>query len=188
MPTLLVVDDQPKMHEMLDLLLADTGWDLINVEEAASAIIRFREGGVDVVLTDLHMPGLDGLEMLESFRQHDPDVVAILMTGDESRDSLIRSIKAGTFDFLPKPFSAAEVQSIVNRAYEERQRRRKRIASVSSDSETSEIEQRELLLREREAFLQQSEDQLMERMEELLEREHALERREASLRNKPGLS
>src|SRR5690606_12700026 len=74
--------------------------------------------GVQVVLTDLKMPGMDGLEVLQRVKQYNPDVQVILITGHGSIDEAVAAMKKGAYDFIPKPFNKQEITAVVNRAFE----------------------------------------------------------------------
>ncbi|WP_054652233.1 sigma-54-dependent transcriptional regulator [Salidesulfovibrio brasiliensis] len=116
----LVVDDDHAFRGMLVEALEERGF---SVEEAGSAedgIIRAGRGGLDLVLHDLKLPGMSGLEALPKLKEVAPDTDVIIMTGYGSRDTGIQAIKEGAYDYFSKPFSIKEMEVVIRRAMEKR--------------------------------------------------------------------
>src|SRR6188474_1013567 len=89
------------------------------VDTAASgseALDLLRAGNYEVILTDIAMPGMTGLEFLRAVRDHDPDVPVVLVTGSPALETAIESIEYGAFRYLLKPVSPADMKSVVDRA------------------------------------------------------------------------
>ncbi len=114
---ILVVDDElPVCRSVSGALQGD-----YLVETALSgeeAIRKGHEADYDVVITDLMMPGLSGMELLKRIAESKPDTRVIMITGYPSIKSAVESIKQGAFDYIPKPFTPAELRSLVSRALE----------------------------------------------------------------------
>ena len=119
---LLIVDDEP---DMLSLLKRSLAPELdCRVDTAASgeaALEKIGTSDYDLVLADIKMPGLDGLEMLRRLREADQDTVVIVMTGYASVSSAVEVMKMGALDYLPKPFTPDELRAIVRQAVAERE-------------------------------------------------------------------
>jgi two-component system response regulator AtoC len=116
--TILIVDDDPSVLFMLKELFEERGHRVLTVTTGADAVRKI--AGVDVVLTDLQMPAMSGLELLVAVREHDPSVPTILLTAHGSEKDAVSAMKAGAYDYLTKPFDIDEVALIVERALEAR--------------------------------------------------------------------
>jgi DNA-binding NtrC family response regulator len=101
---ILVVDDERGMCEFLRFLLQEEGYDVDIAHSGTQALEKVQESKFELILADIKMPGLDGLEMLRKLREADEDTVVIVMTGYSSLDSAIKAIKYDASDYLTKPF------------------------------------------------------------------------------------
>lgn len=110
-----IVDDEPPMLRALQRSL-DGAFQVAAFDAAEPAIERVRRGGVSVVLSDIGMPGMSGIELLGAVRQHDPDLPVVLITGNPSLESATKAIEHGVFRYLPKPFDAQQLASLVAQA------------------------------------------------------------------------
>lgn len=115
---ILVVDDEPSIVELLAEYLRARGHEVVIAGNGEVALDRLERGGVDVVLTDMKMPELGGLELLSRIRERGYPVATILMTGYGTIDSAIRAMKDGAQDYLLKPFKLREVHAAIARAIE----------------------------------------------------------------------
>ena len=122
MPRIVVVDDKLPMAETLADGLADRGFDARAVGSAREALALLP--GADVLVTDLRMPELDGLSLLDQARATAPDVPVIVMTAYGAIDSAVESIRKGAFHYLTKPFKLDELLVFVERALDDRELRR----------------------------------------------------------------
>ncbi|MBI4867657.1 MAG: sigma-54-dependent Fis family transcriptional regulator [Candidatus Wallbacteria bacterium] len=118
--TLLLVDDEAIAREGLQMTLANEGYRLIPAATAAEALNALQSMTVDLVLTDLKMPGIDGLELLRRCRELYPDVRVIMITGYATVESAIAALKDGAFDYLTKPYNIEAVRATVRRALSQR--------------------------------------------------------------------
>jgi len=115
-PSILVVDDEPTMQDVLQRLLCDQGYAVATAATAEEAVAQLEERDFDVVVSDIVMPGLDGLALLERSRSLNPRAAVILMTAYATVDSAIAALRSGASDFLEKPFLAEELMRCVERA------------------------------------------------------------------------
>ena len=116
----LVIDDDSALRFTLEAVLADAGLSVETAVSGQAGIAAFEARGADVVLTDLAMPGTDGMAVLESMRAQDPSVPVVMLTAHGSERVAVAAIKAGAFDYLPKPFDPEELVLVVRRASETR--------------------------------------------------------------------
>lgn len=123
MPRVLVIDDEASMRFTLEAVLGDAGFDVESADDGASGLAAFEARGADVVLTDLAMPAVDGMQVLATLRVQDPSVPVMMLTAHGSERVAVSAMKAGAFDYLPKPFDPDEVVLSVTRAVETRKLR-----------------------------------------------------------------
>jgi two-component system response regulator HydG len=117
---LLVVDDQKNMRATTAIVLRSAGHTVEEAEDGAAAIRRVQAEIFDVVLTDLRMPNVDGMEVLREVRRIAPDTQVIVMTAYGTIDSAVEAIRRGAYDFLAKPFKEDELLLRVSKALEKR--------------------------------------------------------------------
>lgn len=123
MPRVLVIDDDPALRYTLDAVLGDGGFVVETSAGGAAGLAAFEARGADVVLTDLAMPQVDGMNVLASLRAQDPSVPVIMLTAHGSERVAVNAMKAGAHDYLPKPFDPDELLLSVRRAVETRRLR-----------------------------------------------------------------
>ncbi|MEZ6100972.1 MAG: response regulator [Pirellulaceae bacterium] len=121
-----VVDDSPKILDLVCRILTASGeFDCVGYGNGAEMLARFRPGELDCVLTDLKMPEVDGEQLHRRLAQLDPMLSVVIVTGYADVKTAVRLMEQGTFTLLEKPFSAADLRTIAERAAERtRQRRR----------------------------------------------------------------
>lgn len=122
-PRLLVVDDELELMRALCDGLAAQGFDPVGLSDPQEAADRLADGGFDLMLTDLMMPGLDGIELLRRGLAADPHLVGILMTGQGTIPTAIEAMKAGAYDYLLKPFKLQVLLPVLARGLEVRRLR-----------------------------------------------------------------
>jgi DNA-binding NtrC family response regulator len=115
---LLVVDDEPIALKNLERVLAKEGYAVTTASSGPAALKLLRQRGFEVVLTDLRMEKVDGMEVLRRAREIDPDVEVILITGYASIDTAIEAMKHGAYHYVAKPFKLDEVRKVVGEAAE----------------------------------------------------------------------
>jgi len=114
--TILVVEDEEKLRRVVELQLKGAGFE---VEQAGTVEQAMRLADrADVILTDLRLPGVSGLELLANLRRQDSHTPVIVMTAFGSIETAVEAMKAGAVDFLPKPFSLDHLMTVVNKALE----------------------------------------------------------------------
>lgn len=135
---ILVVDDDPEWHEILTLLFSRKGWKTETALSGEKALARLALGGIDVVVCDLSMPGLNGLDVLRRVRAMNASLPFIMMTGVGTIESAVEAVQLGAYSYLTKPVNNAELASLVQRAAEHarlhsqlQERPRERLTSVS---------------------------------------------------------
>ncbi len=120
--TVLVVDDEDKMCEFLKLVLAQDGHEVVTASSGERALEEMRtRDDLDVIVTDLMMPSVGGMELLEEARRSLPDTPVIVITGYSTVQNAVEAMKAGAFDYIPKPFKVDEIKLVVRRALERRE-------------------------------------------------------------------
>jgi signal transduction histidine kinase len=113
---LLILDDEATHVRALCDTLEAEGFTTVGFTEATRALAALREQSFDLVLTDLTMPGMDGIEFLQAAREIDTNVVGIVMTGHGTIDSAVAAMKAGALDYILKPFTLRMILPVLNRA------------------------------------------------------------------------
>jgi two-component system NtrC family response regulator len=101
---ILVVDDEVGMCDFLRYLLEGEGYEIDDANSAAQALDKLRGRAYQLVLADIKMPGIDGLEMLRQIKELDENIVVIVMTGYSSLETAIKAIKYNAHNYLTKPF------------------------------------------------------------------------------------
>jgi DNA-binding NtrC family response regulator len=121
MAKVLIVDDERAILDTVEILLRGEGFEASVAQSGREALERFDELSPDVVLTDIRMPGVTGLDLLEAVRERDPEVPVILMTAQASLQSAVKAVNQGAFYYLQKPFSNAELVALCKRAAQTRE-------------------------------------------------------------------
>ena len=117
---LLVVDDEEGMREILAEYLDEFGYEVDSAVNGREAMQKYKNGHFDIVLSDLVMSPMDGLELLGEVRKMDPDAVFIMMTGYPSLNSAMEAMKIGATDYITKPFNIDEIRLKIDRVLLER--------------------------------------------------------------------
>ena len=123
MNRVLVIDDDASLRFTLEAVLSDAGLHVETADGGESGLAAFEARGADVVLTDLAMPGIDGMGVLERMRAQDPSVPVLMLTAHGSERVAVAAMKAGAQDYIPKPFDPDELVLAVKRAIETRELR-----------------------------------------------------------------
>ncbi len=125
---ILVVDDERNMRRVLQALLSTHGHqvDAAADGEEAGNLLRQAEPRYDLVLTDLRMPRVDGMQLLHAVQDHHPDTPVVVITAHGTVDSAVEAMRAGAFDFITKPFDESELHTIVDKALARRDANRSR--------------------------------------------------------------
>lgn len=115
-----LIDDEPIIHEVLGQLLESEGFRVELSASGQEALKKFEEQKFDLILLDLLMPGLDGLEVLKQIKKIDPEALVIIITAYASVESALTAIKMGAYDYIQKPFKNDELLMTIRRALEHR--------------------------------------------------------------------
>jgi len=118
--TLLIADDDPGLRESLERTLTREGYRVVLASDGRAALERVQAGGVDLIVTDLKMPGLTGLELLRAAKAILPDVDVILLTAFGTVEEAVKAMKDGAYDFLTKPFRREQLVKLIDKALERR--------------------------------------------------------------------
>ena len=116
----LVVDDEMSIREILADGLESFGYEVVQAKNAADGFDTVKRGGVSLVLSDIEMPGENGLSLLRRIKDSDPDVDVIMVTGVVDFETAVGTIRKGASDYVSKPFNLAEVRIVVERTLEKR--------------------------------------------------------------------
>jgi signal transduction histidine kinase len=116
--SIVVIDDDQTMRRACAAALSRVGYEVETYADGESGLKRVEELSPGVVVTDLKMPGIGGIEVIDRVRQIDPDIVVVVITGFATIDSAVEAMKCGAYDFIPKPFRADELRAIIGRASE----------------------------------------------------------------------
>jgi two-component system response regulator AtoC len=123
MTRVLVIDDDASLRFTLEAVLSDAGFVVEACDSGESGLAGFDARGADVVLTDLAMPVMDGMQLLERLRASDPSVPVLMVTAHGSERLAVAAMKSGAFDYIPKPFDPDELVLAVRRAADWRELR-----------------------------------------------------------------
>jgi len=122
-PSILVIDDEQGILETLRILLKNEGFDVTTAQGGKAGLEQLKNSAPDIVLTDLKMPGVTGIEILSAVRGQDPETPVILMTAQASLQTAIQAVNEGAFYYIQKPFSNDDMVAICRRAAEHRRLR-----------------------------------------------------------------
>ena len=117
---ILVIDDEEAMRDSCQQTLLREGNKVEVAEDGIIGLAVLEKESFDVVILDLKMPGLSGMEVLKKIKEKDPEIVVIVITGYATVDSAVEAMKSGAYDFVPKPFTPDSLRVIVRRALEKR--------------------------------------------------------------------
>ncbi len=134
MATILIVDDEAFLRDQLERILGEEGYRVHGVDTGRAALDLADREPVDLVLLDLNLPDVHGIEVLRELRARDPHLLIIVITGYGSVESAVQSLKLGAYDYVKKPFKADAIKLIVRLALET-QRLRRRVRALGERAE-----------------------------------------------------
>src|SRR5215204_23615 len=116
-PRILIVDDEVEITEILADLLSED-YECFKAGSAEDALARLRDGEFQLVISDITMPGMSGLEMIPHVKELSPQTVVVMISGMQTVESAIGALRLGAFDYMMKPFDLRQVEAVVERALE----------------------------------------------------------------------
>jgi DNA-binding NtrC family response regulator len=116
--TILVVDDDESLRRVVEYNLGEERYHVLTAPDGAAGLRAFQEASVDLVVTDVRMPDMDGLELLTRIKTMQPDMPVIMLTAHGTINSAVEAMKLGAFDYLTKPFNRDQLKAAVRKALE----------------------------------------------------------------------
>src|SRR6202522_1022338 len=115
MPTILIVEDEAKMRRLLELNLGEDGFSTLSAGDAESGLKLLRENTINLVVTDLKLPGMNGLELLHAIKRQNAALPVLVMTAFGTVETAVEAMKAGASDYVLKPFSLSEMRMVIRK-------------------------------------------------------------------------
>jgi len=116
----MVVDDEENIRDVLSSYLTSLGYGVETANDGEDALKKFKRGSFDLIISDLLMPTIDGLELLKKVRDQDREVIFLMITGYPSIETAVEAIKKGAYDYITKPFHMEDVKIRIERAFEKK--------------------------------------------------------------------
>ena len=114
---ILIVDDEPDMLRLLSMIIKEkTSYEVTTTNNPLEALEMAKKGGFDLLVADLKMPGLNGIELLESVKRFDEDIPTIIITAYGTVEAAVETMQKGAFDFMTKPFRKEQILFTIERA------------------------------------------------------------------------
>jgi CheY-like chemotaxis protein/glycine cleavage system H lipoate-binding protein len=129
---ILVVDDEITVCKSIRQAIVSEDYDVDTALSGEEAFKKDKENAYDLIITDLMMPGISGLDLLKTLKEARPSVNIIMVTGYPTIKTAVQSVKLGAFDYLPKPFTPADLRGLVSRAFKKAESEGKGQAEVSA--------------------------------------------------------
>jgi two-component system, NtrC family, response regulator PilR len=133
--SILVVDDERSMREMLSIMLRKEGHDVVVADCGKAAVEILRRRPVDLLISDIKMPDMSGVDVLRAAKQIDDAIVGIMITAFKSTESAVEALRLGAHDYLDKPFDIDKLKTVVGSAFEQRRLREYNIVGESPQME-----------------------------------------------------
>jgi two-component system response regulator AtoC len=130
--TILVIDDEPGLRQTVSLILSEEGYDVQTASDGEDGLARALDWRPDIILCDVRMPRLGGLEFLQKYRSEQGDGLVIMMTAYGGTEQAIEAMKLGAYDYLPKPFSPDQLILTLRKA-EEREALREEVTRLREE-------------------------------------------------------
>src|SRR2546430_15131173 len=128
----LIVDDDPEIGSILHDFLSKS-YDCVAVNSAADALAALADASFDLIMSDINMPKMSGLELIPHIATLAPESVVVMISGQRMIESAIEAMRAGAFDYITKPFELTQVDAVVRRALDYRQRLARRSPRAPAD-------------------------------------------------------
>lgn len=131
---ILLVDDEKDFVEMLTLRLQEIGEEVLQAYSGLESLEKLKETDIDVVILDVKMPGMDGIETLQEIKKRFPLVEVIMLTGHGTIETAVQGMKLGAYDFLIKPADFDDLTTKLNKARERKHEHMERIQKAEATS------------------------------------------------------
>jgi len=115
---ILVVDDEPGLRDMLVFDLTDRGHEVVAIDDPRLALDRLRRESFDLVICDVMMPGLSGMDLLKSIKAVSPGTSVVMVTGSPTKEAAAESVKLGACDYIAKPYELDPFYGVIQKALE----------------------------------------------------------------------
>ncbi len=116
----LVVDDEMGIREGCKRVLTEDGYKVDDAEDGQAGLQKVKQNDYDLILVDLMMPGIGGMELIKKIHHMDPEIITVVITGNATIETAVEATKLGAYDYLPKPFSPEALSAVVKRGMEKR--------------------------------------------------------------------
>ncbi|MDD5687874.1 MAG: response regulator [Elusimicrobia bacterium] len=132
-PTILIIDDEQGLRDMLSFALQKEGYIVLTAENGMEGLKKVTEQKIDMVITDIKMPEMDGITVLGKIKEIKPDIEVIVATGYGTMETAIEALRKGAYDFINKPFNLDELSALLSKAYETKQLKSKLVSLEELD-------------------------------------------------------
>lgn len=127
MSKILIIDDEQSMRDFLAIMLKKEGHEVVTAENGADALKAVHAEIFDLVITDVKMPGVSGIDVLKMIKEISPETVVIMITAFATAETAVEAMKLGAYDYITKPFKIDEIKLIIQKALEKRRLRKENI-------------------------------------------------------------
>jgi two-component system response regulator PilR (NtrC family) len=127
MSKILVIDDEQSMRDFLSIMLKKEGHDVVAAENGSDALKAVQTEIFDLVISDVKMPGLDGIDVLKTVKEVSSETVVIMITAYATAETAVEAMKLGAYDYITKPFKVDEIKLIIQKALEKGHLRKENI-------------------------------------------------------------
>jgi two-component system, NtrC family, response regulator PilR len=127
MNKILIVDDEQSMRDFLSIMLKKEGYEVVSAENGNDALKAVQADIFDLVITDVKMPGMDGIGVLKAVKDVSPETVVIMITAYATAETAVEAMKLGAYDYITKPFKVDEIKLVIEKALEKRHLRKENI-------------------------------------------------------------
>jgi two-component system response regulator PilR (NtrC family) len=120
MSTILIIDDEQSMRDFLSIMLKKEGYDVVSAETGSDALKAVQNEIFDLVISDVKMPGMDGIDVLKAVKEVSPETMVIMVTAYATAETAVEAMKLGAYDYITKPFKVDEIKLTIQKALEKR--------------------------------------------------------------------